>query len=112
MGCTCPRMLLCTSRLRLPQIPRRGGPSKIGEGDQHVAHGPVILVVGVQAHGTVAGKKQRGVVLGATKSVDHGVEQAVDHGVASGLRAKSHQRALRVGPKENAFVILRLDDAW
>ena len=57
----------------LPQIPRRGGPSKIGEGDQHVAHGPVILVVGVQAHGTVAGKKQRGVVLGA---IDHGVEQA------------------------------------
>ena len=86
-------------------------PSKVGEGDQHVAHRLVILVVGVQAHGTVAGEEQRGVVLGATKSVDHGVEQTVDHGVASGLRARSHQRALRVGSKENAFVILRLADA-
>ena len=89
-------------------------PSKVGEGDQHVAHRLVILVVGVQAHGTVAGEEQRGVVLGATKSVDHGVdgvEQTVDHGVASALRARSHQRALRVGSKENAFVILRLADA-
>ena len=45
------------------------------------------------------------------QSVYHCVQQAADHGVPPRLSSQADQWALRIGPKENAFVVRRLVNA-
>ena len=65
----------------------------------------------MESHGAISGKEHGRMAVHPAQGVQHCVQQAADHGVPSCLSSQANQGALRIGSKEDAFVVRRLVNA-